>query len=163
MILAGTGHRPDKLGGYSQDVFKRLLAVASDALGTYKPDVVISGMALGWDQALAQAAVDHNIPFIAAVPFEGQEMVWPDTSRLTYNLLLARAQERIVVNPGPYASWKMQARNVWMVDNADQILALWDGKPGGGTWNCIQYANQQNKPVINCWPAFAENPHYARS
>lgn len=55
MIVAGTGHRPNKLGGYGDDVFERLVALARTYLWHMEPWHVISGMALGWDQALAQA------------------------------------------------------------------------------------------------------------
>jgi len=80
MILSGTGHRPDKLGGYSDSAFDNLVKIAEDYLKESKPDKVISGMALGWDQALAEACVNLNIPFIAAVPFKGQESKWYQSS-----------------------------------------------------------------------------------
>jgi hypothetical protein len=67
LIVAGTGHRPDKLGGYSDDAFNLLVKIAKHWLEMNKPTRVISGMALGWDQALATAAVEVDIPFVAAV------------------------------------------------------------------------------------------------
>lgn len=51
MIICATGHRPNKLGGYGRDVYARLVKLAYDYLAVQKPDAVISGMALGWDQA----------------------------------------------------------------------------------------------------------------
>ena len=41
-----------------------------------------------------------------------------------------------------------------MVDNADVILALWNGT-GGGTGNCIGYAEKQGKRIINLWDSFS--------
>lgn len=55
MILAVTGHRPNKLGGYSKQAYRKLVKIAEVNLKKLNPDKVISGMALGWDQALAQA------------------------------------------------------------------------------------------------------------
>ena len=39
MIVAGTGHRPDKLGGYGKEAHERLVHVACTALGDVKGDI----------------------------------------------------------------------------------------------------------------------------
>lgn len=153
MIVTGTGHRPNKLGGYSAKAFKKLVNLASEILVELKPNMVISGMALGWDQALATAAILNNIPFTAAIPFQGQQNAWPDKSRVIFSKLLEKASKQVVICKGNYAAWKMQKRNEWMVDNSDIVIALWDGS-SGGTANCISYANKIKKKVINCWSKF---------
>lgn len=151
MIFAGTGHRPNKLGGYSVEVNQKLLALALNNLeGCTK---VISGMALGWDQALAHAARMKGIPFIAAVPFFGQESAWPQASQDSYHQLLKAADDVVYVCDKGYAPWKMQIRNEWMVDHCDTVLALWDGSPGG-TGNCMKYAQKVNKPIKNVWDQY---------
>lgn len=149
MIICGTGHRSNKLGGYSYAVFSRLVALAEAALKRYQPEKVISGMALGWDQALAQAAVNLNIPLVAAIPFKGQENMWPEASKKKYEELLSHAGV-VVVSSGNYAPAKMETRNEWMVDRSDLVLALWNGT-SGGTCNCVRYAYQKQKRVINLW------------
>lgn len=154
MILAGTGHRPNKLGGYSPEVFARLVSLAEAALIKYQPTQVISGMALGWDQALAQASINLHIPLLAAVPFLGQESQWPEQSQAVYRTLLAQAAVHIV-SPGGYVPRKMQVRNEWMVDLSTDVLALWNGS-SGGTGNAIQYARKQGKPIINLWSSWAK-------
>jgi len=150
MIIAGTGHRPDKLGGYGPAVASRLLDLARAALMQYRPDKVISGMALGWDTALALAAIELDIPLIAAVPFEGHERKWRPEQKGQYWLILARAAEVVIVSPGGYEAWKMQARNEWMVDHATGVLALWNGGPGG-TGNCVEYARASQVEIVNLW------------
>ena len=150
MIIAGTGHRPDKIGGYSPEANAHRNSLALIALARYEPEWVISGMALGWDTALAEAAVEIGVPFTAAVPFEGQESVWPQESRDKYRSLLDKASEVKIVCPGKYATYKMQVRNQWLVDNCDILLALWDGSPGG-TGNCIKYAEKAGRSMINLW------------
>jgi len=154
LIVAGTGHRPNKLGGYGPKAFERLLALATEVLGELKPTRVISGMALGWDQALAQAAVSLGIPLVAAVPFDGQEAAWPEASQHVYRELLARATEVIVVCPGGYSARSMQRRNEWMVAHSDLLLALWDGT-SGGTGNCIRHARRVDRCVLNVWSRFS--------
>ena len=150
MRVAGTGHRPDKLGGYGKSVKARLEVLAIDWITLNKPSLVISGMALGWDQALAEAALEVKVPLLAAIPFEGQEASWPDEGQRRYREILAAAQEVKVVSQGGYAAYKMQRRNEWMVDHCDLVLALWDGS-SGGTGNCIRYARQQLKTIENLW------------
>ena len=88
-------------------------------------------MALGWDQALAVAAVTLGIPLIAAVPFAEQAAAWPEGSQLRYRNLLAEAAEVHTICPPGYAGWKMQQRNNWMVIKSDVLLALWNGTSGG--------------------------------
>jgi uncharacterized phage-like protein YoqJ len=155
MIMCGTGHRPNKLGGYSNEAEDLVLATALAALDRNRPSKVISGMALGWDQALARAAVLRNIPFIAAVPFEGQEKAWPRDSQIMFTKLLRLAEGVQIVSEGGYAPWKMQVRNQWMVDNAGMVLALWDSSEGG-TGNCIKYAQKVGKPVVNVWDIYEQ-------
>lgn len=150
MILAATGHRPHKLGGYEIAVAAKLHRIAVGAISEMKPDKIISGMALGWDQAVAEAAVFLNIPFIAAVPFVGFEMRWPSESKAMYRALLQQAERVELLESGGYAPWKLFARNKWMVDHADHMLALWDGS-SGGTANTVELANKKPIPITNIW------------
>jgi uncharacterized phage-like protein YoqJ len=151
MIIAGTGHRPDKLGGYTGETYWRLYNLAHDYLTQHTPDRIITGMALGWDTVLAHVARDLTIPFIAAIPFAGQESRWPHASQVFYRELLNHAHHVKVVCEGGYAAWKMQVRNKWMVDECDKLIALWNGTPGG-TANCIRYAQTLSRPLRNLWP-----------
>lgn len=151
MIVTVTGHRPKKVGGYSKEAHQRLINLAKFAIDTYtNASLVITGMALGWDQAVAQAAIEMEIPFLAAVPFSGQELKWPEASQLRYNELLEQADEVVIVCKGGYAPYKMQIRNQFMINRADLVLALWDGSEGG-TCNAIRYAELQRKRIINTY------------
>lgn len=152
-VVFGTGHRPDKLGGYDVLSADKVEQVAIQALRLIRPDTVITGMALGWDTALAKAAIHCEIPFIAAVPFTGQESQWPPASQKIYNDILTKAQYVHIVSEGGYTPRKMQVRNVWMVDNGDVCLAMWDGSDGG-TANCVRAAAAAGKLIINLHPAW---------
>lgn len=151
MKLCGTGHRPPKLGGYGPDVYSRLVDLADRWLD-HGTDVteVISGGALGWDQALAEAALRNKLPLVMALPFPGFEDRWPAASKTHLHSLMHRASKVVFVCDPGYAGRKMQERNEWMVDRADVVLALWDGSTGG-TGNCVRYANKVGKPVENLW------------
>lgn len=154
MILAGTGHRPNKLGGYGKANNDKLISFAEKAIVEFGATQIISGMALGWDCALAQAALNQNIKVIAAVPFKGQEKVWPQESKNNYWRILdeieAAGGEMYVVCEGGYDPFKMQLRNQWMIDKCDKVLALWNESPGG-TANAVDYAQKQKKEIINLW------------
>lgn len=152
--LAITGHRPDKLGGYDKDTYKKLLLTAYKAIDQLKPRVVISGMALGWDQACAEAACELMIPFIAAIPFAGQENKWPKESQIKYQELLKKAHHQEICSPGEYRVQKLQVRNEWMADNCDEALALFNGEQKGGTFNFIRYARVKDKVIYNAWDIY---------
>lgn len=154
LIVAATGHRPDKLGGYSAVIADKLEALAAEELFKRKPGTVITGMALGWDQAVGWAAKALRIPFHAYIPFLGQESKWPRHSRAKYIELLSYADEIVVCSPGDYAPQKMHIRNERMIDVCDEVLALWNGSPGG-TEACLVYARARSRPIHNCWDIWA--------
>lgn len=154
-IVAASGHRPDKLGGYSTAIENELRSLAHRVLIEVEPDWVITGMALGWDQAVASAAALAGIPFTAAIPFQGQELKWPERARQVYCELLREASHVEYVSAPGFAAWKMQKRNEWMVDHAQEIEALWDGSRGG-TANCLAYAFEQKVRINNHWTAWQE-------
>lgn len=157
MIYAATGHRPDKLGGYDSLVDARLLDLALAFLREQEdgvPAMVISGMAQGWDMAWAEAAIELKLPLVCAVPFHGQASRWPVAAQQRWARILVNAADVVVVSEGDYAAWKMQVRNRWMVNRCDVLIALWNGAAGGGTANCVEYAQQQRKPIVNLWERF---------
>lgn len=154
MILGFTGHRPASLPGkYSERTNRALLNTVDFILARYRPTKVISGMALGWDTAVAECAVNKGIGLIAAVPFKSQPSRWPPTSRDRYQKLLNRAERVEIISPGGYSVRAMQQRNRWIIDRCDLLMALWhQGK--GGTKNCVDYALFINRPTFNCWTTF---------
>lgn len=149
-IIAATGHRPSKLGGYGGATEARLAGFAVAYLRQARPSKTISGMAQGWDFAFARASLELGIPFIAAVPFDGQEALWPAETQIAYRDLLTRAATVHIVSPGGYSAAKMRLRNEWMVDNGTRLAALWDGSTGG-TASCVRYAEQVGLPLENLW------------
>jgi uncharacterized phage-like protein YoqJ len=149
--LAFTGHRPPRLGGYHPTAAARVKAFARAQVNKLQPEKIISGMALGWDLAVAQAAIDLGIPFIAAVPFPEHGNFWPMAARRDYDRIRSKAShiEMCSENSNGYAH-KLQMRNQWMADHCDVLVALWDGGPGG-TANCVRYASLNKVAVQNVW------------
>ncbi len=156
MIWAGTGHRPNKIfykdkNGYNEKTLTALTGLVRETLERIQPTTVITGMALGFDTALALAALELNIPYWSYVPFIGQEKIWLPSSITRYNMLLEKAEKVEVCFPEGYAPWKMMGRNTRMVDDSDALLALYNGDNTGGTHNCITYAQSKKKEVYNLW------------
>lgn len=155
MIVAFTGHRPPKAGlTYSHDAegdweaVSRVMNWATDW-----PDAIhhfIVGGALGFDTLAARAAMGVGLPYVVYVPFVGQSSVWPASAQARYQLMLDNADGVNIVCEGGYSPEKMQIRNMAMVNDADVMVAWWDGSPGG-TSNCVQYAQQRGIKVINLW------------
>lgn len=154
MIIAATGHRPNKLGGYQYEAYEKLVRLARDYIQKVQQlDGVISGMALGWDQAWCDAALREGVPVHAAVPFEGQERQWPHASQVQYRQLLSECKSVTIVSPGGFSGKAMQVRNEWMVDRCHRVCALFDGTYGG-TGNCVNYALSIGRPIDNLWELF---------
>lgn len=161
-----TGHRPDKFGPYGSEQQREALdvirgelllrvsqACSNSEIIDNKPQVrLISGMALGVDQAFAQVGIALGLDVIAAIPFKGQERVWPAAAQDYYHSLLANCAEQHIVCEGGYAGWKMQKRNEWMVDHATEHWAVWDGKESGGTYNCVRYMKGKDIEFQRIWP-----------
>jgi len=148
MKVAITGHRPNKLNDeYDLDgpCTEYLKSELQKIIDDWEPAKLISGLALGVDTIWALLAVKNNLPLIAAVPFAGQEKRWPKPSQERYQKILRYSQaEKVIVSEGAYAPWKMQVRNKYMVNECDKLVAVWD-RTGGGTYNCVKYAQQNNK------------------
>lgn len=144
VIVAGTGHRKTGLSDAA------LTECAARHLKEIAPEIVISGMALGWDMAIAEAADSLGLPFIAAVPFLGQDRAWSDDQRRRYAALLLRAEEVFVIGE-VVCDASFERRNRWMIDRSDLLLAFWDGSLNGGTANAIRYAEKKRVRWTNAW------------
>lgn len=168
MKLAITGHRPPRLGlDYSTAHRTFLEEFARSALFAFfeancSPmamaceccyDVqVYNGGAQGWDQAIMVATV-KECPVVAAIPFKGHESKWPFEAREYYRNLLEACRE--VKYFGESYDRKLFAqRDHWMVNQADHVLALYDGNREGGTALTVEYAKLRGVPVTNVWEEF---------
>lgn len=161
MNIAITGHRPNKLGNeydgkgaistalrakLERTLFSIAIVDISD------PPMLITGMALGVDMLWAELAIDLGYKFIAAIPCIGQERMWPIASRERYyHILSSSLCTKHLVHNGPYNNSCMQRRNVWMVDNCDLLISVWDGS-AGGTANCTNYATTRKRTIIRIDP-----------
>lgn len=155
-VVAFTGHRPKDLGGYGDlKAFDARLVKFAEGVLIRLPLLteVISGMAEGWDMAVAEAAANLGVPFRAAIPFEGQERRWSGYSQMRYRRLRLLAHDEVVLKPFADRAF-YRDRDEWMVDNASALCALWSGKTFGGTFNTVEYARRWCVPTLNVWPSW---------
>ncbi|MBY0263695.1 MAG: DUF357 domain-containing protein [Phycisphaerales bacterium] len=158
MIVAATGHRLHLLPGYrgdgsSQVLRTILLETAMAALDEWNPDLTISGMATGWDMAVAAACMLTNRPYHCYIPFAGQHRLWGQADQSMYISLLEEAAE-VVTICNAETSYSYIARDEAMVDKADRMIALYLGDPTTGTGRTIQYAEGWLVPVTNYAEAY---------
>lgn len=146
MKIAITGHRPHKFNNDYELKSDRILKIRSIIVEYFtqmKPDEVIVGLSLGIDTLVAEVCIEMGIKFTAAIPCKNQWMSWPQRSIDRYNKILAHELCTVYnVSTDFYTHWCMNDRNKWMVDNADELLSVWDGS-SGGTYNCIKYAGKK--------------------
>lgn len=156
MTIAITGHRPDSLDGdyeMKSPLWHWIGEQLHETFLKIKPKFMWDGMALGVDTLAVEIALAENIPFGAAIPFPGQEKSWPKEHQEHYRMLLEFAQEQVIVSEKYVGAWVFQKRNEFMVDRADLLVAVWNGK-AGGTRNCVNYAlrDRVNVPVLRINP-----------
>lgn len=157
--VAFTGHRPNKLGGYDPKDNKELLWKISneiEALINQGYNRFINGLALGVDQWCALIIIKlkekyTHIKLVSAIPCKAHPNKWNQASQDTWGHIVFHSDEVYLVTDADYTPQCMQVRNVWMVDNADLILAVWDGTKGG-TGNCVGYAKKQKKEILTINP-----------
>lgn len=168
MIICITGHRPNGLPkeyGYNLNneawtKLKKYIEVTIEECYKYAtPDeelTLVTGMALGVDTAFWEVAAklrksNKNIKIEAAVPFVGQEKKWTHESQKQYTQMLSESDKVTTVSEGGFATYKMMARNRYMVNKSDVVIAVIH-KETGGTAQCVKYAKEHNKVVIEINP-----------
>lgn len=168
-VIACTGHRPPtlatvRLPAYSKALDDALLQLAKDSLRLLQPKMVIAGGALGWDTAAALASLSLGIPLRLALPCHNQERKWPPSSQERYRAILNKVPEGNVyyAYEGDYpGAWCMTARDKYMVDNCEILLALYNQEVAhSGTGKTVQYAQGKGITVHNVWPQWLKEVSY---
>jgi hypothetical protein len=130
------------------------------ALAEHAPDVTgISCLADGADQIFARAVTDLGGTLEPVIPAAQYREGLPAESHPGYDYLLAKAA---AVHRLPFTestSESHMAASRLMVDQADELYAVWDGKPArayGGTADVVAYARERCIPVRVIWPDGAQ-------
>lgn len=157
MICCVTGHRPSGFPFPREEnnisyVFyiDRLYSEIQNLIGEGYRDF-ITGMADGADIDFANAIlyyreIEMNITLEAAMPYPITYPKTPSEYIDERNDIFFDCNTKTIVSEH-YFRGCMQKRNRYMVDKADIVLAIWNGKCAGGTWNTIKYARSKGKEI----------------
>ena len=130
------------------------------ALAERAPGVTrMSCLAHGADQIFARAVTDLGGTLEVVVPAAEYRAGLPADSHPGYDDLLAQAAaiRRLPFTASTPDSHMAASR--LMNDEADELFAVWDGKPArayGGTADVVAYARAHGTPVRVIWPDGAQ-------
>lgn len=155
-IVCITGHRPDPflVSHYQPDAIIRLASDTACILKReYGDELTFNlGGAIGADQWMGAAAIEHGIKFGLFLPFlpQVQAKFWNEQQRSELDRQM-RAASRIMIvdSSGNYDVCKYHERDQLMVNEADFVVAFWVGRRRGGTFETIKYALSKSKFVFN--------------
>lgn len=123
-----------------------------DLLGRLsKPLIGITCLAPGADSLFARLILEHDRAFEVVLPFPGYERNVPSDKRDDYQRLLKQAARVTTLERQKTDEESYLKAGKRVVDLADLMVAVWDGKPAkglGGTADVVKYAQEKQKPII---------------
>ena len=161
---AFTGYRPSKMPwGYDETDARcvefrfRLRESLEYLIGKGYTDFM-SGGALGFDQMAAEMVLSLRekypwVRLIMVIPFDGQADKWSQEQRGRW-LEIIEASDKVIRISHSYDKGVFFQRNHYMVENADLLLAAFDGQPGG-TAGTVAYAKRHGVRVVRIPPVRA--------
>ncbi len=147
--VAFTGHRTYRSQG--DEALRRLVGEAYDrGCRTF-----LSGMAVGFDLAAAECVLTcrdslPGVRLVAVVPFEGQQERFSLLDKVRFERIVAAADETLVLS-ARYHRGVYSRRNDFLVDHAAQLVAWFDGSPGGTSYT-VRRALRLGRRIDNLCP-----------
>jgi hypothetical protein len=156
-----TGHR-----GLSHDTARKVGdAISRELARDTSGDLTgLSCLADGADQIFARAVLDAGGRLEAIVPATAYRDGLPEQARAEYDALLAAAAEITRLDFAESTSQAYMAASQAMLDNANHLYAVWDGKPArgyGGTADVVADAELRGVRVTIIWPPGASRDQSA--
>ena len=140
-----TGHRdiPEEQMGRIQKLLRQeILAAIEDGYTHF-----ISGFAAGADLLFADIIAElkeiYPITLEAAIPYPGR-MKTPDE---TFQRLI-RCCDTVKIHSDTYFKGCYMRRNRYLVDQSQRVIAVYDGRPTGGTAATVRYAKEKDVRVV---------------
>ena len=163
-ICAFTGYRPSKMPwGYDETDARcvefrfRLREALEYLIGQGYTDF-LSGGALGFDQMAAEIVLSLRekypwVRLVMVIPFDGQADKWSREQRGRW-LEIIEASDKVIHISHEYDKGVFFKRNHCLVENADILLAAFDGQTGG-TAGTVAYAKRHGVRVVRIPPVRA--------
>lgn len=148
--LAITGHR-----GLPRDTEQLVDAALREEIAGTRDVVGLSCIADGADSLFAQAVLDQRGDLVVIVPAARYREGLPEEHHPVYDALLARASDVVRLGHVESTSQSHMDASIDMIERADRLVAVWDGKPArgyGGTADIVDAARDRGLPVTVIWP-----------
>ena len=140
-----TGHREipaERAGRIRELLHQEILTAIADGYTHF-----ISGFADGADLLFAEIVAElkeiYPITLEAAIPYPGR-MKTPDK---TFQRLI-RCCDIVKIHSNAYSKGCYMRRNRYMVDQSQRVIAVYDGRPTGGTAATLRYAGGKDVRVV---------------
>ena len=140
-----TGHRDipaERLDAIRELLRREILAAVADGYTHF-----ISGFATGADLLFAEIAAElkeiYPLTLEAAIPYPGR-MKTPDK---TFQRLI-RCCDTVKIHSNGYFKGCYMRRNRYMVNQSQRVIAVYDGRPAGGTAATVRYAGKKDVRVV---------------
>lgn len=157
MYCCFTGHRPEHLPWLYHEDDPRCKKLKKVLYNTVEQAIIdgyknfYCGMARGIDTLCAETVLELSVKFPdvklhAVLPCPGQSDNWLENDRAVYKGLLEKCSSKVLVSPF-YTDTCMLARNRYMVDNSERLIAVWNGYFRGGSAYTVRYAKKQSKEI----------------
>lgn len=168
MRVALTGHRAERLGLPENEdddawekiegwIIKQLFKMIEVCYLDGENLDIYCGMASGSDFVFGTVAMLVKVNEI--IPLQ-LHCVLPckdyNSSHALYDDMKKYADEWIELSDEFYKGCD-NARDQYMVDHCDVLLAIWDGKKSGGVWSTIRKAQKAGKQIVYCPKEVLEN------
>ncbi len=115
----------------------------------------LTSLAAGADQLFADIALANGVPVTAVIPGMDYEAHLGDAATLhAYRRILRSCTDQVRLPFEPTHEEAYFAAGRWIVDHADHLVAVWDGRPArglGGTGDVVEYARRTGVPVTVLW------------
>lgn len=138
MIIGVTGHRPQRLKKFADvNEITDWLDLEFQKFDEFR---FITGMAQGVDQIAALEAFAFGGRIWCYFPYKHKLSELED--------YIVTKADKVVYEQESYSPDCYIKRDRRIVDDCDLLLAVWDGKKHGGTYQTIEYAKKKGKPII---------------
>ena len=162
-VCCFSGHRPSDLPWKFKEkgirflLFRFRLKTILKKLIKQGYTTFVSGMALGADLILAEEVLALrdkyiDIKLICAVPCYNQYAKWSEDDVTRYKFILNCADEIVYVSETDYYKGCLFERNKYMIENSSAILAVYNGKKYGGTYQTLRMAKAARLKIFTIKP-----------
>ncbi len=136
ITAAFTGHR-DYRGECDAQLRAAIRRLYADGYRTF-----LSGMAVGFDLAAAEAVIElrgelPGVRLVCVIPFAGQQRRFPQGDKERFERICGSADEVLTLSPS-YDRMVYMRRNDFLVEHSSALVAWFCGREGGTEYTILK-------------------------